>query len=376
MRTDSMTVDGRLPKVETKLGLMNAMEDMIAYSQNEDGEYSPEGRLRELKTYVLECHGDFPRRFETGGMRCEVGDTGLDPVKILRVREGGEATEFFLNMEDRRFLLLHTNGRSEDTDRIVGALTGDGSHTFDNVWLHSAMLKRLADVPGNSLRGFGVSYSGRFLMAGEGGDADAGGLNLSVVGPLAEELQSAVEARPRIKRAAAHSSVRIKRGLGDDPYDFVQDDVHSTGRFTVKRGKSVQDHLQLIDACREEYAETIAGVEMRRIGMGETEGKMIAEGGQFDFKFSHSIDDLDTFIDRMFSATAPFRMWGLKSPIHEGYFGVIAADLHAGTRMHFDIARDLMRVYLYKRGCGNTVLRLLTNLQLHYDAGTTCRQIS
>ncbi len=309
-------------------------------------------------------------------MQCEAVDTGLDPVRILRVRDGGETTEFFISMEDRRFLLLHTNGRSDNTDRIVGALTGDASRTFDNVWPRSAMLKRPADMPGNSLGGFGASCSGRFLLAEEGSDEDAGGPDLGVVGPLAEGMQSAVEARPRIKRAAAHSSVRIERGSGTDPRGFVQDDAHCTGRFAVKRGKSVRDHPRLADACREEYARAIAGVGGRRIGASETDGVMLAEGGQFDFRFGHGIDNLDAFTDGMFSSTAPFNTWGLKFAIREGYFGVIAADLHAGARMHFDIASNLMRVYLYVGGCGNAVLRLLANLQLHYDAGTTCKRIS
>ena len=347
----------------TRTELVDALEDMIVQRENVDGGHPPGGALRGLKTYVLESDRDFPRRFGSSCMQCEVEDTGLDAVKILRARRCGAATEFFLDMEDRRFPLLHTNGRSGDTDGIVGELAGDDFHTFDNIWLHSAMLERLARMPGNSSVGLGAPRRGGLLQAEGGNGAAAGGQD-----------QGAADAGPRAD-AAARGGARIARGSGADPRGFVQDDVRSNGRFAVRRGESVREHLRLIDMCRKEYAGAVAAVEKRRIGVDKRDGVMRVVGGQFDFQFGRSIEDLDAFISWMFSSTPPFMMWGTKFAIRENYFGVIAADLHAGARMHFDIAPDLMRVYLYMRGCGNTVLRLLTNLQLHHDAGTTCRQI-
>ena len=366
MQTGNVTVGSRLPTVGTRAELMSALEDMIAPRKSGGGGRPPWGTLHELKTYVLESDRDFPRRFKSGGMRCEAADTGLDAVKILRARRDGDTAEFFLDMEDKRFPLLHTNGRSEYTDGIVGALAGDDNQTIDNIWLHSAMLERLARMPGNS-GGPGAPRRGG-LPPGDGGSGAAAG------GPPAGGMRGAADAGTRTG-AAARGVARIARGSGADPRGFVQDDVRSDGRFAVRRGRSVRDHLRLVDMCREEYAGAVAAVEERRIGAGERDGMMLAEGGPFDFEFSRSIEDLDAFMGGMFDMAAPFKMWGLKSAIQEDYFGVIAADLHAGARMHFDIAPDLMRVYLYKRGCGNTVLRLLTNLQLHHDAGTTCRQI-
>ena len=57
-----------------------------------------------------------------------------------------------------------------------------------------------------------------------------------------------------------------------------------------------------------------------------------------------------------------------------GYFWVNWIDLHTGGTVDFEIADDMMRAYLRKGGCGNTILRLLANLQMHHDAGDTCAQ--
>ena len=78
----------------------------------------------------------------------------------------------------------------------------------------------------------------------------------------------------------------------------------------------------------------------------------------------------------MFNSTEPFRLWGLKSKIHDGYFKITAVDLHAGTPINFEIADNLMRAYLFKGNCGNTILRLLANLQIHYDSRVACKQIT
>ena len=112
------------------------------------------------------------------------------------------------------------------------------------------------------------------------------------------------------------------------------------------------------------------------IGVKEVDGRTLVDGKSFDFVFESPPEDLDLFIDRMFSPAEPFRLWGLQSKIRDGYYKITAVDLHAGTTINFDVGGDLMRAYLYKGSCGNTILRLLTNLQMHCDAGIKCRQVA
>lgn len=50
-----------------------------------------------------------------------------------------------------------------------------------------------------------------------------------------------------------------------------------------------------------------------------------------------------------------------------GMVEVEAVDLHIGQRLRFDITPDWLRVYLFEGGCGNTVARLVSNLQHHFD---------
>jgi len=44
-----------------------------------------------------------------------------------------------------------------------------------------------------------------------------------------------------------------------------------------------------------------------------------------------------------------------------------AVDLHIGQRLGVEVGRDWMRLYLQAGTCGNTVARLVSNLQTRFD---------
>lgn len=47
---------------------------------------------------------------------------------------------------------------------------------------------------------------------------------------------------------------------------------------------------------------------------------------------------------------------------------VHAVDLHVGRRLVVEIGNDFLRVYLPTEACGNSLLRLYTNLQHTFDS--------
>ena len=53
-------------------------------------------------------------------------------------------------------------------------------------------------------------------------------------------------------------------------------------------------------------------------------------------------------------------------------YSVPAVDLHDGSVINFEITPEAMRIYLSRGSCGNTVMRLLANMQIHYDVRTKC----
>jgi hypothetical protein len=70
----------------------------------------------------------------------------------------------------------------------------------------------------------------------------------------------------------------------------------------------------------------------------------------------------------------PFRLWGLAS-VRRGIAEVEAVDLHVGQTLQLDIGSRWMRVYLYEGSCGNTVARLVSNLQHRFDGALTLKDV-
>jgi hypothetical protein len=87
-------------------------------------------------------------------------------------------------------------------------------------------------------------------------------------------------------------------------------------------------------------------------------------------KFSHPIDDMSRFLDELFAVRRPFRLWGVPQ-LTDGVAEVEAVDLHIGRRIRMDIGTDWMRVYLEAGCCGNSVARLISNLQHRFDSALT-----
>lgn len=349
---------------------MRYLENVI-YPPKDSEEDETRGRLRELKAYMLESDRPLHSNFVIDAERYEIIDTGLEKMKILRVLGNGTFHEFFLDVADSRFYVLHTNERSDDASKIVSQLVRSRDQMLDYAWFHSELLKGILKKAGNAFRGFGVSYSNKFATPD-----DEDYLSLSVKGTPAGSMWDAIESKTDTRKRMALNSISVMRGQPHKLYDFVQDDIANNGYFAVKRGKSVQDHLDLVKVCRGEYRQAIEGVESLRIRVRNENGASWFEGHTFDFVFPSPMQDIGAFVEQVFNSSTPFRLWGIREKVDEDHMRVMAVDLHVGHPADFEISRNVMRVYLYKESCGNIILRLLTNLQTHYDSRISCEEIS
>lgn len=370
-----MLGSNRLPRVRTKMEFHECLEDWLSPPRREIDEYSW-GRPRELKSYVLETNGGCEKEGSAGDIKWHVEDTGVNKLKILRVEHGESAHESFMDTTDDRFYILHTNEKSETATKIVDMFTDGWSHSFDRMWMHHGILEAIVKKAGNSFGGFGVKYSDALdRKAGEDGSESAiEDLNISVNGSMARKVEEIMRDADYLQSAIAYNKLRIKRGEAGSP-DCASDDVTNSGYFAMKHGKSVLDHLDLVGLSKDVYADAVNGIEECRLGTRHVNGRDIAGGKTLDFTFSRPIPDLPLFISRVFDTTKPFKLWGLESKLEDGYFDVLGIDLHTKDSIDFEITKDFMRVYLSKGSCGNTVLRLLTNLQLYYGRGVACEQV-
>jgi hypothetical protein len=63
------------------------------------------------------------------------------------------------------------------------------------------------------------------------------------------------------------------------------------------------------------------------------------------------------------------KTWGLVNSVRDDFVQIEGVDLHSGSRLTMDVTTSYLRIYLGPNSCGNTVARLLRNLQAHIYFG-------
>lgn len=365
-----------LPKVNTRKEFIDQLTNMIIPPKEEIEDEEMRGRMRELKTYIIESNADFPQELKLDGFYAKLGSTGMDDLKILNVfRNSDFVASFYVDLSDSRFITIYTNAKVEHTHDFQKSLVRAHDYMCDYTWFSSTMLDKIAKSFGNSFEGLGVDYedifgpkdfptepSKKYTLDISGGD-------------YAKRTLTKIMVDEEIQRLIAYNKVRVIRGTKTSPLDYVQDDITFQGVFSVKSGKSVTEHISLVDMVKSDYKKQMKLIEDNSIGTRKIDGTMRIEGKAFDVEFKRSIPDWDTFLNKMFDSAGPFRLWGLKEKIYDGYTRVLAVDLHTGHPLDLEMTDGLIRVYLPQGSCGNTVLRLFVNLQQYFDSTIRCDEL-
>lgn len=367
----------RLPKVNSRKEFMDCLSSMIIPPKEESEDGEQRGRMRELKTYLIESNKGFPSEIHGDNFTTVMENTGIDDLKILYARNqrGEPYASFFVDLADRRFISLYTNSEAKDTHFFHSQLAKLHKYSFDHTWLTTGMLKDVAGVGGNRIDGVGISYKDIFANKDYSEEPDEGWRVDISGGKMAGRALQLISGDEVIKKRSAYDRVRILRGDKQSLTDFVTDDLDYNGIFAIRTGKSVYDHVTLVELVKEKYQKQMKTIEDNSIGLRQINNRMLYEGKAFDFEFKRNISDWELFLDKMFNSSQPFRMWGLKEKVEEGYYSILAVDLHTGDPVDLEIANNFMRVYLPKGSCGNVVLRLFVNLQQNFDSTISCKEI-
>lgn len=366
MRVSSLDSSGSPPKFESRKEFMDFLGELMiaSFEITEDIYGETRGRPRLLKTYIMEANRGLPE--SGGGIGVSVNKLGtqLPDVTILRLEHANVRATFYVDTTDRRFWLLHTNDLADDTRYLFNRLAFSPEASFDKVWLPTEMIQKIANLPRNVFRGFGLDYLDYFALNRQD-ERPVEELKMRVSGSSSIEALDALKNRAKLRNSLSYSMIRVRRG---DRQVFAINELGYEGRFTARGGSSIDDYSSLVELTKKIYKNTIEAIERSSIGVKEVENRTLIEGQAFDFILEREIVDLELFIDILTSSKQPFRLWGLKNKISKDNYQVLGVDLHTGDSIDLEISPFLMRVYLPKGSCGNTVLRLYTNLQHYFDS--------
>jgi len=330
------------------------------------------------KTFVVEVHTDDPSAYlgEIGGAdRVEsTSDAYLWRLSLPN------AAEFLVDDLDQRFWSFHTIMPSADAaawlrDRV------ESRRDTDWMWLPSAHLRHIS--PGALSRRVRTEFDGGRLVSSEDTAQD---LRVQLTGSHAERLLDQIAAMPQYRHAVSFHSIEV---VIDDPdLGPLREAVKRSGLFAA-HGEDFVHHAQFVRTVVGRYARFIEAIEALALRFtprpdNKATNEVLApeadhpvgasfSGAPIGIRFSRQITDLPRFCEELFSARAPFRLWG--RPEVTGDSAIVdAVDLHVGQRLGMEIGRDWMRIYMTAGSCGNTVARLVSNLQVGFDSALTLSQ--
>ncbi|WP_025693127.1 hypothetical protein [Paenibacillus zanthoxyli] len=167
--------------------------------------------------------------------------------------------------------------------------------------------------------------------------------------------------------------LRFPSYVGKGGHDFYRN-----GKVT-NRSESFKDHRYQINNTINEYQKITEAIEQTTwinfdtYKNDHTEGISI-KGSPIVFKFARSLKEhvFHNFIEYTFrTGKEPFRILGKPIWINENKVHIYGTDIHLWQKVLLELSREEFVVILPTGTCGNTIHRLVTNIQRYLDPGVS-----
>lgn len=318
------------------------------------------------KTFVLDVHADEsvePIDFLAQALALPGRVHSTEDAYLFRADVEDET--FWVDQLDSRFWSFHTDMSTARAQSFLRERV-EARRDLDWIWLPSEHLRH--SWPDARFQRVRTDFSGRSFL---GEDEKGRDLKLQASGKHAEQLLTLLGELPGYRSAVSLEGVQM--AVSSPGFGGVVEGIDRMGKFAVT-GDSFELHLQLVERVVRRYGDFVRRFEDQALAwtpseLGSGNGGSLA-GRAIIVTFSRTIPDMDRFLNELLAARQPFRLWGAPV-VRDGVAEVEGVDLHVGQRLRLDVGPQWMRIYLESGACGNTVARLLANLQHRFDSALT-----
>lgn len=310
------------------------------------------------KTFVIEAHSADP----PGLLQDLVGRGNLESTADAYLFKARLPEGFlWVDQLDERFWSIHTDIPMKEATSFLRQEV-ESRRELDWIWLPSDHLRTM--WPDTQPRRVVTTFDGsRFVDP----DAPAENLKVQLSGKGATQLLDYIASSDNYKYSVSFHSAQAS--LTDPHFGRIEEGVNRMGKFVVS-GESFDFHLQFVHAVVQRYKRLVKLCESKAIAYSPfddfSDGGGTLHGGPIVIKFSRNITDMTAFLGEIFSSRIPYRLWGAPR-VYDTHAEVDAVDLHVGQALRMDFGENWARIYLNKGSCGNTVARLVCNLQHTFD---------
>ncbi len=325
-----------------------------------------------LKTYVLEAHSGNGDSLDTTNAPAILSEAAkrvglrVQETKDKNLFEASKGeVGFFFDLLDSRFWIAHTMSNVDVAQETLGALVEE-NHNLDYAWPPSDLMRSI-QRNGRPM-GFAVDFDETELLAAPETDfldEPNAVVKIRHAGTGAEVWLRQLETFA--PSALAFSMVKFARE-DKTTRSYIIQELNEQGRLKAA-GNSINLHLQVVSTFLHEYKSLILAIEeSARIRPSLAGNGKILLGEPLVFDFPKPLRDFTGFVKELVSCKEPLKIWGLVEEAGRKGVQIEGIDLHTGSRLRFDLTPNFMRIYLGPHACGNTVARLLRNLQAHVDS--------
>lgn len=313
-----------------------------------------------IKSRVVEAHPEeaspdgvaalLQRVADAEGLRAELVGDELWSL-------GGDSVLAFVDTLNCRFWQVHSTSSARSVTRLLKRMTTRFTQ-LDSAWLPSHQLQELE---GEHLW-IKSTFNGDTLL---GPDAPERRWRARFEGAAPDDLLELL-AGSRYARAnalAGVGSIVEEPGVGRAHVvaDFRGSFVFGAGDFEV--AASV---LWNVVRRYESFVRSLEDRHQLNVEPQEQGGLRLA-GDVALIEFTERLDP-QVLLTGLFTAKEPFRLWAVPKQVGEEEWEANAVDLHVGQPLRLEISPHRIRLLLDEDTCGNTLARMLTNLQHHLDA--------
>jgi hypothetical protein len=338
--------------------LQNTHSDLLENTRLDVGRYM-------LKTALIETNIS-PAAFCEKPVLEEIIEIEEDLLMIEIVnREGGGW--LFVDIHHDRLWSVYSLTSAEFFKIAVNDLLNSDGGGLDRLWLPSGHVEKIGDM--GEFEGVKMSFEAENVFPEEFLEDNESlrftDLNINGSGQNSRDLYDILRQTEEVADYISLTRVQIRREQGEH---FVRERITNDGSFTTRGGDSIRLHLSTVEEIKARYGRLLSRIETHhRINATQRDHGVRANGGPVVINFSHPIEDVEEFLSHVVNAKEPFRLTGHIRTVGENACKVDAVDGHNGDRVTLEVAEEWLRLYLHGDACGNTALRLFSNLQHYYD---------
>jgi hypothetical protein len=289
-------------------------------------------------------------------------DSALWMVKIHVSESDGW---LFVDVHDDRFWIIYSMMKSQFFDKAVDKLLRREGGGLDRLWLPTGEVERIGEM--GEFEGVKISYGADevFPESFIEENLQFAGLSIDGSGQSSRQLYDILKQTDDIDDFLALSRVQIRR---EEEGHHVRESITNEGSFTTRGGDNIQLHVSTVEQIKDRYARLLQAIEDNHvITATDREQSARAQGAPVVIQFSNAVPDIEEFLSHVVTAKDPFRLWGHTQTLGDNAVKVDGVDAHNGDKLKIEMSHEWMRIYLYEGACGNTALRLFTNIQQYYD---------